>query len=214
MGFIDILKGIKNKSEKIDAKLQIYNEILEIMDSLKEYDDEIKNLKGHTHFAVVEAEEKILKLIDKDESVLRIQGAYDKNIGMEAVEHYKLTRVISRALDDEISSTQQNVYGKNIGMMCAGYGLEELTLKALDNTEASIQQDELGLNVGYAALLNNMENCVYKSLDNEEAANQCVKNSEGVTLAMEVCLAAYERCALKILDNRNIYLKKIRRAHV
>ena len=118
MGFLDVLKNIKNKVEKIDERLEVYNEIIEIMEGLKEFDDEIKNLKGHTHFAVVEAEEKILKLIEKDESVLWVQGAYDKTIGMEAVK-YGLEKVVTRALDDEIASTQQDVFGKNIGMYCA-----------------------------------------------------------------------------------------------
>ena len=54
---------------------------------MNEYRDEIKNLQGHTHFAVAEAEDKILKLIEKDESVLRVQGAYNRNIGIDALEY-------------------------------------------------------------------------------------------------------------------------------
>ena len=36
MGFLDVLKNIKNKFEKIDERLEVYNEIIEIMEDLKE----------------------------------------------------------------------------------------------------------------------------------------------------------------------------------
>ena len=65
MGFKELLNKIKNVDKKTSSTLKIYNEILETINGLEVYRDEIRKLKGHTHFAVVEAEEKILKLWKK-----------------------------------------------------------------------------------------------------------------------------------------------------
>ena len=77
-----LIEKIKSGNNDKTSGTQIIYEM--IIDELNQYEEEwheITNLKettGHTHFRVKEVSDKILKLIDEDESVLRIQ---DKKSG-------------------------------------------------------------------------------------------------------------------------------------
>ena len=88
-------------------------------------DKEFENYAAEYHFAKEnnfsnderkrEVEDKILKLIEEDESVLTIQDIDGCNIGMRACD-YELERIAFRALENKEAALQQP-YLKEIGFM-------------------------------------------------------------------------------------------------
>ena len=147
---------------------------------------EVKKLKettGHEHFAKVELEDKILKLIDQDEGILTYQGEQLYNLGMICAK-VGLEKVVMRALDDPKAPLQQDVFGLNIGMFCARYGLEDCAIKALDNHEASIQQTYLAkYNIGMMCAQEKLERATLKAVENKQAIIQR-ESSYGKTIGL------------------------------
>lgn len=197
----------KNKVKK--SCCDEYTLILQELDKYKENLDEIVKIQGrygHTHFLTIETEEKVLKLIEKDDRVLTIQDKNDKkNIGMIAAS-LGLENVVLRALDNDVASIQQDMFGYNIGMLCAKNGLQKCVLKALDNHEASLQKaNGSESNIGMFAVIWDMEEAVLKALENDRASLQ--QDDEGMTIGMKAARKGMEEATLKAMQNDKVIMQ-------
>ena len=206
-----VAEKIQNLIDKNKVKKSCSDEytlILQELDKYKDNLDEIVKIQGrygHTHFLTTETEEKVLKLIEKDDRVLTIQDKNSKkNIGMMAAS-LKLENIVLRALDNETASTQQNLFGDNIGMISARFSLEKCVLKALDNKEASTQKaNGSEVNIGMLSAIHCLEKAVIKALDNEEASIQ--QDIDGSTIGMKVAREGMEELTLKAIENKRTLL--------
>ena len=127
-----------------------------------------------------ELEDKVIALINQDESILTVQDNFGMNLGMRAA-RFGLEKVVMRCLEKSEASVQQDQMGWNIGMHAAMNKLEQATIKALDNYEAALQQDNNTENIGMHAAMNRLEQAVIKALENHDAANQT--DYDGRTIA-------------------------------
>ena len=139
-----LIEGLKSRNEsKVSGTQIVYDMIIDELNQYEEELHEITNLKettGHTHFRVKEVSDKILKLIDEDESVLRIQDKKSgKNIGMKATD-LELFDISKRALEDKIASTQQDEDGYNLAMLSLSYSNKELVLAAMNDPLVLVQK--------------------------------------------------------------------------
>ena len=133
--------------------------------------------------------EKILKVIEKDDSILTMQDFFGYNIGMFAG-ICQLEPVVMRALENNEASLQiikdsiTGLYGYNTGMIAAHYTLKNATSLALDNTEASLQQNAHGENIGIIAVKHGLIECGKKAIENDAACFQhdCAGNTIGSLL--------------------------------
>lgn len=207
-----VAERIQNLIDKNKVKKSCSDEytlILQELDKYKDNLDEVVKIQGrygHTHFLTTETEEKVLKLIEKDDRVLTIQDKNSKkNIGMIAAT-LGLENVVLRALDNDVASIQQDMFGYNIGMLCAKTGLQTCVLKALDNPIASLQKAHGSeTNIGMFAVIWDMEEAVLKALENDKASLQ--QDNEGMTIGMKAARKGMERCVLKAMENDRAILK-------
>lgn len=102
-------------------------------------------------------------------------------------------------LDPELY-TAQNIGGQNLGMICAGYGLEKVVLHVLENYAASVQQDCVGQNLGMYAAENNMDIAVLKALDNNTASLQV--DNRGENIGHKAAQRGMRRAILKAIQNK------------
>ena len=203
-----LFKDLKNKIEQFNSRKSAENNIVyqQIMDLLFSYSHDAVEISkfeketGHQHFRTKEVEEKVLELIERDESVLTIMDSYNQNIGMRAVS-LGLEEIVLRSLDNKEASLQQNDWKRNIGMLSANMGLKRATLKALDNYEASVQLSDDKKNIGMFAAYGGLEDAVIKALDNKEAS--CQRTDDGLTIAMMAVSLGMKNATKKALDNRD-----------
>ena len=190
-------KGV-NEEELLD---NIYQTILE---KFNEYDEKVLpeaiKLNGHEHFRKKEIENEILELIEMNDKVLTIVSPLaKKNIGMVAAS-FGFEKIVSKALDNNEASTQQDSFGNNIGMLAATYKLsEELILKALDNDEASTQQNARGYNIGIWAVAKGYKEATLKALKNHKAA--CQYDDTRRTIGMYAAGNEWEDVVIEALKN-------------
>ena len=178
----------------------LYKLLLEEFDKYREICDESKKLNIKDHFMKKEIEEKILKLIDEDDSVLTIVDNFWNNIGMTAAD-LGIESVALRALDNEKASIQQNKNKKTIGMIAAYSRLENVVDKALDNEKACTLQDYSNQNLGciVADFLGN-EQLTIKALSNETASLQ--QDVYGKNIGMYAARRQMPEATMFALDNK------------
>ena len=202
--FAEKIQSLIDKNKVKKSCIDEYTLILQELDKYKSNLDEVFKIQGygHAHYLTGETEEKILKLIEQDDSVLTIQNKDSKrNIGMIAA-RLGLENVVLRALDNEVASTQQDQFGFNIGMLSAKSCLEKCVLKALDNPIASVQLAKgSDTNIGMYSVIWGLEDAALKSLENKEASLQ--QDNEGMTIGMYVANKGYRKCALKAIENKD-----------
>ena len=188
------------KFEKMKKTNVCYEQFNDLLGLAIDMEFEFKELEkaGHTHFMKTEIENKMLELIERDESIILIPGFCDKNIVIQAAQ-LGFSKVAFRALDNHEASIQQDIYGNNLGMICASHGLEDCVLKALDNPIASIQQNQMRENIGMIAASRYMNKAVLKALDNHEASIQT--DSFFDNIGMLAAFHGLEDCVLKSLQN-------------
>ena len=88
--------------------------------------------------------------------------------------------VVENFLDDELASSVTDHLGRNLGMLCAYEGHEDLVLKALDNLQASRQQAHNGYNIGMVCAKNKLVRATIKALDDDIASAQQSQDSETI----------------------------------
>ena len=188
----------------------VFKMIIEKVSDFHDYLPEIRNVGKH-HYKIKETEDEILRLIEDNPNVIRIQDDAGLNIGMHSAIP-ELKNVVLRCLDDEVASTQQDHWNYNIGMHCASKkyyqpyykyssyaDMEECILKALDNEVASTQINRYGQNIGMISASNEFEEATLKALDNHKASIQ--RDSHGLNIGMHSADKRLERAALKSLEN-------------
>ena len=102
--------------------------------------------------------------------------------------------VVESFLDDEQASSVTDHLGRNLGMLCAYEGHENLVLKALDNPQASRQQAHNGYNIGMVCAKNKLTRATIKALDDDIASSQQSQDSETIGMI----------CARIIAGDRNM----------
>ena len=156
--------------EKDESIGFLYDQIIDEFEKLKSNSQQIKDLKksGYVPPIVTEVENKVLELIDEDESVLTwVENFWGKNIGMMAAE-LGLEKVVLRALDNNEASIQTDCHGQNLGIYAARYDMETAVLKSMDNKDSVLQQDIDCCNIAMYAVCHNMKQAVAKALENKE----------------------------------------------
>ena len=200
-----IRDNIKNLIDVKKAESQCRGSYLQINELLKEYSEiypeVVKiNTKGHVHYKTQEIEEKILKLIDENDSVLIIQDYGKANIGMRACA-LGLKNVVFRSLENEKASIQKDIHGWDIGQYGIFYHMEDVVIKALDNPIISTQQDKDGYNLGMRCAILGMENAVIKALDNPVASTQVTLDKNNI--GMFAAFFKMGKATLKALENED-----------
>jgi len=228
---------IANKENKEPAyseeSIKSYNKILDLIDVYYKHLGSIENADSYKTFHEY-VENKIMDVIDQDESVLNVvSNNLDESIqervrklgarlfmeNTETIGDFALgsgmLNVVSRVLDNEEASTHQNKFtGMNIGMQIAQAGYPRLTEKALDNKVASVQQDKIGKNIGmYAVKGCDQNGPALKALENPKASVQ--QDLNGLNIGMYAAHYTSERSfrekdivVLKALDNSEASLQQ------
>ena len=150
----------ENKKTKND-----FREIERLFGELEEYSLEIKAIKPHKHFKLVEIEEQVNQIIDENPRVLTYQNKSGFNIGFLALMAGSKD-IAMRVLDNNEAATQQSKDRENIGMFATYFeDMEDVVLKALDNKEAASQQSKTGYDIAMRAADNKMKKATLKSLE-------------------------------------------------
>ena len=108
---------------------------------------------------------------------------YSTSIARECL-RAKCDSVVESFFEDKLASSVTDHLGRNLGMLCAYEGHENLVLLALDNEDARRQQSKNGLNIGMICAKNKLVDATLKALDDEVASSQ--KSVDGETIGM-VC---------------------------
>ena len=184
-----------------------------VQEELKNYiairatiEKEEKLLNGRPHQTKQKIEDKILELIETDESILEIQEEKTQfNIGMEAIVH-NLDRVAMRALQNNTASTQQSsLLGHNMCMMALHQLKYDLLYEAIKNPEAIRQVDKGGRNIGMMCMdpsfINETElrKIALILLDDDVVATTVTKG--GYNMGMLAAERKYQEVVMKALDN-------------
>lgn len=139
------------------------------------------------------------------DEIVKIQGRYKHTHFLTVETEEKVLKLIEQ--DDRVLTIQDSDSKRNIGMIAATLGLENIVLRALDNDIASTQQDRFGDNIGMLSCRCGLEKCVLKALDNKKASTQKA-NGSGVNIGMLSVIWGLEKAVLKALDNEEASLQQ------
>lgn len=93
----------------------------------------------------------------------------------------------------------QNIDGKNLGMIAACYGLEQIVKLVLDNHKASVQQDYVSRNIGMYAAENELFEATLKALNHPYASVQ--QDKSGMNIGMYAVKNEMHKAVQKALEN-------------
>ena len=118
---------------------------------------------------------------------------YSSTIARECIRS-GCTNIVKQIILDDKAVTSIDHMGRNIGMISALEGNEEITLLILDNETARRQQSNNGHNIGMISAKNKLIQATLKSLDDDIASAQ--QSADGETIGMI--------CARVIAGDRNM----------
>jgi hypothetical protein len=200
-------------SEKLSIA-KLYQEVVYELNTIEAYPG--AKVSEEKRQAVID---RITPIIDSNPNLKYIfhiekNRNYSTSIARECL-RTKCDSIVESFFEDELASSVTDHLGRNLGMICAYEGHENLVLLALDNEKARRQQSKNGLNIGMICAKNKLVNATMKALDDDIAAAQQSADSEtiGMICARVIAgdrtmLPAFEKAAsnpktVLIKDNQN-----------
>ena len=129
---VDKIKKSIIESKKSPTEKE-FDRLLKMIFSVKQYDKEIRKIRPHRHFKVLEIEEEILKSLEENPDVFVFQNRDGWNLGMYAA-GYWLDEVVKKYVTDERVNRQTDEAWIGIGQRVL-YGCynKELVKLVVDN---------------------------------------------------------------------------------
>lgn len=172
----------KISDEEKLALIEKFNEISKQLELIKAYP-----LGNATEEKRHMADLQVLNQLMKNPNLMYIAQIDKERASSEGLAKRLLrsrcNKSIEYMLHDEVAPTILDELGRNLGMLCATEGNEDLVLIALDNHNASIHTSHnSGNNIGMFAASRGMVRATIKALDNPVASLQ--QNIEGDNIGM------------------------------
>lgn len=179
-------------AEKL-ATAKLYQEVIYELHKIEAYpgakvSEEKRQAVVDTVLPIIEATPNLKYIIELDK-----RRNYSTSIARESI-RANCDSIVETFLDDPLASTITDHLGRNLGMICAYEGHENLVLLALDNETARRQQSNNGLNIGMICAKNKLVSATMKALDDDIVSAQQSLDRETIGMI----------CARVITGDRNM----------
>lgn len=197
----NLFESIADKLEQKKLEKQ-FDEVLEYMQTVFQYEKEIELIKPHKHFKVTEIENKVIELLEDNPKLFAYQNdGVKQNLGMFAC-WMGLDEIAKKYVLDESVCFQRDVKGGLITDYAIKNHRPEVLRVALDNKKLANTLDEHGKNLPMQICLESFEgreDLILKALDDFELSTH--QDDGMANLGMHAAICRMEKAAAKAIKN-------------